>query len=481
MDPGHRFARTEAEFRAAWEHTAAGPFGEMSQIWDAYLEGRTNFPKFDEFEVFLRHDSRFVSGIGMPLGGRPDKTAYLEHFQTWRQRVENQFEPEDLAQWPEPVLGSPTIVEDKGYRASVLYIKNFAQAHLFRRIVERHHAHPKGLRLLEIGAGYGGVAEILLRMGIAKSCTVVDLPENLFLAAQFLQLSHPGLSGAVCDRARPETFRGHDLRFVFPNDLPLLDDAFDLIINANSLGEMPAATAKAYVEWISRHISDGGLFISHNAVRVRPDTEIVQRHSDFGYDRFGFVRIYLPTPIAGPLSGHHIVTVLGRLRGAPLPLSFWRKLDYFSALLNFGLTDEMETVFAFLGTSPTPLSDKFMEIVERFYSSESLPEMYELASVRLGHESCDLVLEFLQAATALIGATDAAAAHFFRYLEKARSPMAIAFAAVVLRAAVQTFDPQSAKVFQSALIHVPPYVMRQLAGLRFDSALSRIATSLRAP
>jgi SAM-dependent methyltransferase len=479
MNDEERFRSIETRFRAALKNSGEGPFANQSDVWNELLGSRLNFPTYQDFTTLLRFDSKFVTGIGS--GGAVDTAAYQEQFRTWVQRVKEFLPPDELAKWPEPAIGNPVIVEEGAYKASVLYIKNFAQALQFRQLVGKHHPQGKNLRVLEIGAGYGGTAEILLRTGIAKSYTIVDLPENLFLSTQFLRSNHPDMTVKVLDRSDPSTFSGADLHFVFPNDIVLLEGEYDLILNAASLGEMPAATAQAYIRQVSKLIAPGGLFISHNTVRVRPNPELVQRQRDFGYEQFEFQAVYPSLPSGGPLFGQHLVLVLSKLRGAPNAPALWMLLDSSGALLNLGLNKELEYVFSFLSAPPTGISGRFLEIVRRFYEAQSPANKLQAASERVGDERCDLILEYLQGTTLFLMGDPQAVTHFINYLRHARSPMAIAIATIVVRSSAKSLDRQAEDVFQRSQTYVPSYVINQMGDIKLSSVVSRLATHATQP
>ncbi len=477
-----KFDHIHAAFTAAGRSTGAGPYAEISTLWNAYLSGRQNFPTYEEFSRFLSRESAFVGGIGRGLPSVSEE-AYLAGFRTWLEQTAGQFTSEELAQWPEPNVGEPTIVELNGFRASVLYIKNFAQAHFLNAILRECRPGRRGLRVLEIGAGYGGVAEILLRQGIAATYTVVDLPENLFLSSQFLQHSFPHLRGTVCNRADPDSFDAskHELRFVFPNDIELLGDKFDLVINVASLGEMVAKTAKAYVARVSQSLAENGLFISHNADRVRGEADVVQRHSDYGYDAFSLDGIYPNRAPGGPLHIQHVVCALGpgSAKGDP---DLWALVDRFGALLNLGLNDEMEKLFPLLIRQRAPEQELFLERVRAFYSAATLQQKYAVASARFGDEAMDAVFTFLQGAVAFLAGNALCCQHFIDYVKDSRSPMAIALAALVLkRWDGCRMDADAERTFSLAMIRVPVYVINLMGPLRVVASQVRFNTYLQVP
>ena len=242
---------------------------------------------------------------------------------------------------------------------------------------------------------------------------------------------------------------------------------------------MPAAAAQAYVAWVSRHLSDDGFFISHNADRVKNQPDVVQRHSEYGYQQFHFEAVYPNTAAGGPLHIQHLILVLSKSRGLQ-PDFDWAVLDRLGWLLNLGLNHEVEKVCNFVNTPGDKLGEIFLDIVERFYRASTLPEKYAVASTRTGDAACDLILEFLQGGAAFLQNDPTAYGHLFKYLSASRSPMAIALGLLTVRLwSGGAFDAAQQQVVIDAWAKVPVYVREQLDGLRLAAAQVRFATYMR--
>ncbi len=469
-----RFEHVAAQFEAACKNTGTGLFADTSHLWKNVFERRSNFPSFAQFNRILAHDSSFADGIGMPRLAEMDR--YAEKYRTWVSRYAGEVDADELAQWPERALGAPTILDHAGYRASVIYIKNFALSKLVETAVTRHHPKGRGLKVLEIGAGYGGVAEILLRKGVAGSYTVVDLPENLFLSAQYLQHAFPDLQAAIVDRAGPQDWRACALRFVLANEIPLLDsERFDLVVNTLSLGEMPAPTAQAYVTWISTHLAPDGIFFSHNAHAVRGLSEVVQKQSEYGYDQFGLKQLFPQPSPAALLPPVHSVFVLGaKTSGAPVPDG--ETLDILAAVMNLGLTAELGPILAEIASAPTPAGLAFLDSLRTIWKAATHQEKYIAAGQRVGQRECDLALEFIQGASAFCAGMAQARDHLEAYLQGGRSPLALSNAALAL-----TQMPRSADqplIISRALRHVPVHLIEDLGRISWDYIRGRFAKHL---
>lgn len=474
MNDEQRFDRISAQFEAACRNTGTGIFADTSQLWQNVFERRSNFPSFAQFGRILAHDSAFADGIGMPRLAEIDR--YAEKYRTWVSRYTSEVDAVELAQWPEPAFGAPTILDHAGYRASVIYIKNFALSKLVETAAARHHPKGSGLKVLEIGAGYGGVAEILLRKGVAGSYTVVDLPENLFLSAQYLQRTFPDRPAAIVDRAGDQDWKACDFRFVLANDIPLLDaESFDLVVNTLSLGEMPAATARAYVTWISTHLAPDGIFFSHNAHAVRGLSEVVQKQSEYGYDQFGLKQLFPQPSPAALLPPVHSVFVLGtKASGAPLPDD--ETLDILAAAMNLGLAAELGPILEEIAGAPSPAGLTFLDTLRTIWRATTHKERYTAAGTRVGHPECDLALEFIQGACAFCADMAQAREHFEAYLQAGRSPLAICNAALALTQMPRSEDQPL--IVSRALRHVPVHLIEDLGRLSWDYIRARFAKHL---
>ena len=117
-----------------------------------------------------------------------------------------------------------------------------------------------GARVVEIGAGFGGVAMWYLRMlGEAPgSYTIVDLPLMNAFQAYFLGGVHGGdalaLDGEADRQAR--------IRIVAPPAIAAGGVAADLVFNQDSLPEMTEGVARGYLTWIAEQVD--GVFVSCN-------------------------------------------------------------------------------------------------------------------------------------------------------------------------------------------------------------------------
>lgn len=107
----------------------------------------------------------------------------------------------------------------------------------------------------DLGGGYGTLAYYFLKHTPGAKVTLLDLPEVLSVAAFFLMRSFPKRTACLYGEDGHGGSRGADmdLRFLPPFELEGFEDgAFDLFVNTNSLGEMPASAVESYIPEICR-------------------------------------------------------------------------------------------------------------------------------------------------------------------------------------------------------------------------------------
>jgi putative sugar O-methyltransferase len=124
------------------------------------------------------------------------------------------------------------------------------------------------VRILEIGGGWGRLAEMLLRLfpGKIEYVMVDAVPISLVSADAYLRHMLPGLqigSSACGDEYQPGAW---DL-FMAPTwHVDQLGTArFDIVINIESFQEMTEAQVQLYVEWFDQMVADNGLIYIANS------------------------------------------------------------------------------------------------------------------------------------------------------------------------------------------------------------------------
>jgi hypothetical protein len=111
---------------------------------------------------------------------------------------------------------------------------------------------PSGLRVAEIGVGYGGQCLLLDRMLPKAEYTLFDLPPVLELASKYLECHL--LDGSYTTQTLNQT--GHD-------------EDFDLVISNYAFSELPSTVQKMYVEKVLTKASRGYM-IMNSGLTVSP-------------------------------------------------------------------------------------------------------------------------------------------------------------------------------------------------------------------
>ncbi len=133
----------------------------------------------------------------------------------------------------------------------------------------------KPMRILEIGAGFGGLARIL-NTTMQRQYTILDLPSSLFCSFVYLKTHFPRAIH-VWAKDAADLDAPADFRYV-PAHLAedLKSHRFDMAVNTCSLGEMLPETVNGYVDLIANTCK---YFYSHNRVGSVPIGEA------FGWDK----------------------------------------------------------------------------------------------------------------------------------------------------------------------------------------------------
>lgn len=111
--------------------------------------------------------------------------------------------------------------------------------------------------VLEIGAGYGGLARSIKLFHPGISYVIIDIPESLYFSSAFLRLNFPRSRFCyVTDSSRlPSSISGFD--FVFVPTLfaeALLGTEFTLFCNTASLGEMKNSVIRYWMDFVQNRI-----------------------------------------------------------------------------------------------------------------------------------------------------------------------------------------------------------------------------------
>ena len=201
-------------------------------------------------------------------------------------------------------------------------------ASLYRQGVFRDLGRITGrpVRVLEIGAGYGGLAHHLSALVGRATYYIMDLPEVLLYSAAYLSLLNPQKKLYLYDPAAPDALPrardadGYDFVLLPNYRLGLLaGEGFDLSLNVGSMQEMRTRQAEEYLDFI-RAACAGPLY-SWNEDRQAHNREM-SNLTELLVERFSILDITTDNLFADPPPGRLTLRgaadrMLRRLMGRP--------------------------------------------------------------------------------------------------------------------------------------------------------------------
>jgi putative sugar O-methyltransferase len=284
-----------AAMRSSDKHFAAQPgrmWRENVQAFEYLLSGVDLSP----FEMLRRHTHhitgdpgrklpRILSGrarvsnilneLALRLGFVDSRTERAWHFRTWLRNTPASLPLASVVTEP-PVLGGGEIV------SSVIDGQpyNFETARFLVELVNiaEWGAVPfdqPGLRIMDLGSGWGGLAYFLRALYPDSHITLLDLPETFIFSMPYLMLGDPDRTFYFAEDGfgDPSAAVDADYAFFSPGALERIPDrSFDLIINTGSMAEMSQDQVQFYISQIKR--IGRGAFYSFNEDRQDRNVEL---------------------------------------------------------------------------------------------------------------------------------------------------------------------------------------------------------------
>jgi putative sugar O-methyltransferase len=160
-----------------------------------------------------------------------------------------------LTRLAEPEIGNPFRVHYRGQWMSQDLCNSI---HEFYSATSDLSRTTPGLRVAELGAGYGRLGQVFLSALPGASYCVIDIPPALYVSQRYLTELYPDVKTfrfrefTSFEDVRAE-FEASTLRFLAAHQIELLPaDAFDLFVNISSLHEMTAEQIANYLRQIDR-------------------------------------------------------------------------------------------------------------------------------------------------------------------------------------------------------------------------------------
>jgi putative sugar O-methyltransferase len=162
----------------------------------------------------------------------------------------------------EPTLGDPL----PAYSGGRLISQDLANSALEANAIARALSGRRPQSILEVGAGYGRTAYVLLNVFPDSHYTIVDIEPALSISRWYLSSLFPA------DR----------LRFLSPAELGSLPaSAFDLAVSISSLQEMLPAQVAAYLSLFDRLGSPGTVYLKQWRRWHNPEDDVTLTFADY--------------------------------------------------------------------------------------------------------------------------------------------------------------------------------------------------------
>jgi putative sugar O-methyltransferase len=241
-----------------------------SQVKDPSNSRSLHWSKFAKKSESLKIDDEQLENFRANLSlGRDDahgRLHYLtdEYIKTWEDLLGKNYLKSNL---PSVNIGNSRDIRE--INGKVYDVNSFFAVYYLQKI-QSTIPNLKGLKVWEIGGGYGALAQCII-----NSCDknikyfFTDLPEANLQAAYFLKMHFKDLRIAVDsdflgNKIPVSALNEYDVFIINPN-IQFCDELkFDLVINTRSMMEMETVVIKSYFDNINRLIKDNGVFFCVN-------------------------------------------------------------------------------------------------------------------------------------------------------------------------------------------------------------------------
>ena len=206
----------------------------------------------------------------------------IHSYENWQTRQTNKISIADLK--------SPNIGNPYGYYFEDQFISCGLYQHFYSTQIKNLLLKNNKKLILELGAGYGGMAYFLIRDILNVTYLDLDLPENIALTSYYLLKAFPNkkiILYGECDNINDNLNIGNIL--LMPSFIvkELYSNQFDLVFNSYSLAEMNKETIDYYMLEFDRLITSSGYFyhLNHNS-------RCIVKADDFGINPNNFNLLY---------------------------------------------------------------------------------------------------------------------------------------------------------------------------------------------
>lgn len=349
---------------ASIQQSTPNVYSGVSELWTSLFEHRKNTNQYQDLKDFLSENTQ-GHGAADTLPTNVDLNLFREFYESY-------VAPKTLAKIPLSQIGNPSLIDIHGHSVSASYLNNIIRFEQIDNYFQENQLQKTDLNILEIGAGYGGLASQLIYGNFAGSYTIIDLPENLILSMFYLSEQFPNVNiNIVSATTEVKAHQPNTINLLIPNHIDALNELkFDLALNTDSLGEMPSQTAQAYINWISNHLSEQGIFYSKNGHRRSLGTTTLP--SQYGYEKFD-IKLFEPTPfVYGLFDDHSHVLFLKKNKTKSQNIN-WDGFDTLCGLFSLGIQTEVKDICKrLIENNLTSSEQNFLKDVELFLKEKKV-------------------------------------------------------------------------------------------------------------
>jgi putative sugar O-methyltransferase len=304
-----------------------------SSFWHRMLEKRNNFPSYNELVTFRRE---MATGIG--YSDNINEKTEQQMFRLNLGRALTVCPVDFLKKHQESNVGHPYQYFWNEILSSSAGLNNCTNAWRILSCLEETNA--LGAKcILEIGAGYGGVADILIRVLSPNVFVVCDLPENLYLSLFYLSVNHPQYDVCLVHNVKPKPFTRKTLVFCTPEGIDHVKEPYELIVNTHSFQEMKLDEIRRYFKYICENMRNNALFYFLNHFGAAG----AKKPSDYPLDMFK-IASWRPFPVPQPRFLHRkqaVEVLLRKQNERQWPTGFQKISETLGLLLFAGVNDNL--------------------------------------------------------------------------------------------------------------------------------------------
>jgi putative sugar O-methyltransferase len=339
------------------QHVEAGGWIEKdddeSPFWRSLFAGRENYPDMNGMLLMRRGATQQIEPNLTQTVAKASYSVMLESM------------PENsLDQIEESSFGAPMVYPFGSCCLSASGMINGLTVSRILLALEQAQMGERHLKVLEIGAGFGLAALMLIKKLKIESYTICDLPKNLFLSSFYLRAHYPDINSVFLRDHEKVDNRSAGLIFVVPPFLENVKGQFDLVVNSYSFQEMNLYSVKKYFELIKDRLAEDGVFYSLNSHSKAG----VSRASDYSLN--GFEVVSFSAPRRGPFQlfatePYELVLRKSRVGKKGYSSAF---LDAIGFLVQLGFKAELMPLFEIFCLNDYPAEQAtFLEKVKCFF------------------------------------------------------------------------------------------------------------------